>query len=253
MTLQKKHDHVFDPAYLVTNEDIRSIVAATGRVRDVLTVTASGDNALFYAAAGATHVDTYDFTMNARFIQNIKTIAIKNIPHDKYHEFLNGIVKIRRNDVESIPSDMRAEMGKYDLNMMQYFGLRRNRVSDKDTANLPTFAEYEQMKSCVTGTFKFIYSDLTELHKKLNRQYDVINISNIFDHGYISDPMEQMRVLLNLSPFLRIGGSIVYNPQSNDGYEFKNVRTQNITTELIEIRDIKTRAARNIVLFRRTR
>ena len=253
MTLYTKHDHVFDSAYLVTNEDIRSIVAATGRVRDVLTVAASGDNAMFYAAAGAKHIDTYDFTMNARFIQNIKTAAIKTIPYEKYHKFLNGIVKIRRIGVESIPADVRAQMHASDMNMAPYFALRSTRVSDTDIKRLPTFDEYEQMKSRITGTFNFIYSDLSELHKKLSRQYDVINISNIFDRGYISNPREQMAVLSNLTPFLRVGGSIVYNPQSNDGHDFTNIRTPNITTELIELRNADTRAWQNIVLFRRER
>ncbi|MBD5391459.1 DUF3419 family protein [bacterium] len=244
---------MFHPAYLKTNEDIRTIVAATPGARDVLTVAASGDNAMFYAAAGATCIDTYDMTMNARLIQALKHTAIQNIEHDKYHEFVNSIAKIKRHGINVIQESVRSKMRNEDLNLVPNFSTIGNIILDSDVKHMPTAAEYAQIKANMTQPVNFIWSNLRDLHTRLKRQYDVINISNIFDNGYISNPMEQMQILVNLTPFLRVGSSIVYNPQRTTGSEFANVRTPHLTTKIINMRDAKTRATRNIVLFQRVR
>ena len=60
------------PAYTISNENQRWATQVVPNVKKVLTVAGSGDQALFYKLSGATIIDTFDITCNARAIQDIK-------------------------------------------------------------------------------------------------------------------------------------------------------------------------------------
>ena len=80
------------PAYVISNENQRWATSAIPNAKSVLTVTGSGDQALFYKLSGATIVDTFDVSHNAGLIQDIKFCAIKHIKHpSKYVDLLNAL------------------------------------------------------------------------------------------------------------------------------------------------------------------
>ena len=61
------------------------------------------------------------------------------------------------------------------------------------------------LKKILVKPFKFIRSDVADLHGHLVEEYDVVNLSNIFDWG--SSLMES--TLSKLKKHVRVGGMIV--------------------------------------------
>ena len=63
--------------YPFTNEPLNEIMPLLPvRNANVLTITASGDQTLFFHAYGAKHIDTVDFSIGALVITDIKIAAI---------------------------------------------------------------------------------------------------------------------------------------------------------------------------------
>lgn len=87
----------YRPAYVTTNEDLRHTINNLGMVasgKHVLTTTGSGDHPLFYTLAGAAKTDTFDITICAKTIMDIKTTALQqNINQTDYSEYLSRIYK----------------------------------------------------------------------------------------------------------------------------------------------------------------
>ena len=75
-------------AYIISNENQRWATRVVPNIKRVLTVTGSGDQALFYKLAGAKIVDTFDITPNAGVIQDIKYNAVKHLDRDEYTRLL---------------------------------------------------------------------------------------------------------------------------------------------------------------------
>jgi SAM-dependent methyltransferase len=65
--------------------------------------------------------------------------------------------------------------------------------------------EYVTLQNKLTGHFKFIWSDVTNLHTHLDTTYDVINLSNIFEWN----PKLIQPTLQNLHDYIRPGGYIL--------------------------------------------
>lgn len=210
-----KDEQYFFPAYTISNEDLRWATTQIPNSNRVLTTAGSGDQALFYKIAGATHIDTFDFTPYARVIQDIKTTAIQNLTREDYVRLINDLYGARNPEaVKNMPHIM------YSMPGASAEILRKHRAPDMFNAgcaacmyphNLPTDAEYKKLKSEIHEPFKFILSDLAELHAKLTTEYDLINLSNIFDKSY--DWKEQVYTLANLIKHVRVGGKIIYLPQ----------------------------------------
>ena len=79
----------------------------------------------------------------------------------------------------------------------------------------PTDAEYARLSATIKSPFKFILADLVDLHKHIDGEYDVINLSNIFDDNYGISPMNQLEIMGRLTPYLRVGGHFVIHAQLN--------------------------------------
>ncbi len=200
--------------YIVSNENLRAAVAATPNAKRVLTITGSGDQALFYTLGGATHVDTFDKLSNARTIQDIKTAAISQL---SYSQYLDMMYNLRDNPKKYVPKIVQAKMPASSVAELD--GLTfRNGVDRRDSSPLPTAQEYARLQATIRGHFNFFHENLTDIHSCVTGPYDVINISNIFDMNYIYDRQQQTQILTNLAPLLRVGGAIVYYSQTGRTY-----------------------------------
>jgi len=240
-------DTLFNIPYIISNENLRSIVAATPNAKNVLTIAGSGDQALFYTLGGATHVDTFDILSNARTIQDIKTTAISQLSHAEYVEMLRNT---RSGSQMSVPAAVQAKLPPHSRSALKTL-IFRNGVYKSDIEKLPTAAEYARMQAIIHAPFNFIHENLTAIHTRVTGPYDVINISNIFDRNYISDIEQQMRILCNLAPLLNVGGVIVYDNQF--GYKYKDF-TLPIPNSDIRLQHKSATAPRmRLDLFQRTR
>ena len=105
LSLQHLADIGFSPAYTVTNEDLRAETALTAEnARRILTVAASGDQALFYLLSGAEHIETFDITYAAKVIQEIKFAAIRQqMSYSDYIHILENIQHVNKIiDIEPV-------------------------------------------------------------------------------------------------------------------------------------------------------
>ncbi len=204
------------PAFLVTNEYLNRTIGAFGGVaRDVLTVAASGDQPLLYAAHGARHVDTFDVTFCARAIMDLKTTAISMLDYDRYIKMISDLLYVQRtrqnilipDNVARVVSEMPGTTREFILRMSgaNIFASGLYRSSEKYSFQ-PTATQYQQMQNKVRWPFNFIWTDIVDLHMYLDSKYDVINISNIFEWIPAANVMP---VLRNLFEYVRPGGYIL--------------------------------------------
>lgn len=244
----------FLSAYTITNENWRWARAQTAGAQDVLTVAGSGDQALTYKLTGAKNVDTYDITKCAHMIQDIKTTALQMMPRDQYTQLMRelhyahkpiGLVSlshVMKNMPAATVAEMHANADKVD------FGA--GCPIDSYPKNQFTDAEYTKLKTLVTKPFNFINSDIANLHTKLTTEYDLIDISNIFDYGM--DGTTQANILGSLIKHLRIGGRIVYLPQMAR-YKYDGVRTHTHGMTLEHEKTLEPAHGVGMVIFQRTR
>ncbi len=238
------------PAYTISNENQRWATTVIPDVKKVLTVAGSGDQALFYKLAGAKIVDTFDITCNARVVQDMKFVAIKNMNPVEYKELL---IKTHRSDGAALefflcdmwnllPDETQKiiQNGKFDM----IFGCGLDASFYPE--NIPTPKEFEKLRKVLNKPFGFIWSDLESLSIKLTKKYDVINLSNIFD--YCPDAKMQVKILDELSAHLTKNGRIVYLPQKQK-FDYKALVLPMLAYEKTVVYDNQNK----MIIFQRTR
>ncbi len=211
------------PAYAISNENQRWITSRFQDAKRILTVAGSGDQAMFYAINGATHVDTYDIALFAHVIQDIKTTALKILNHSEFCELIENIntkpcgtytdTKHIKRVLPHLPHDSAEILRKYG----QYASFNRGMMYPE---HLPTHDEYTRMQSQITQPFNFIHSPLSNLHEQISGQYDIINTSNIFDMVKWQD---QLKIMSSLLPHLSVGGRFLYIAQANQ-YNYEIIK-----------------------------
>ena len=251
----------FLPAYVISNEDQRWATKVVPNVRKVLTVTGSGDQALFHTLAGATMVDTFDITINARAIQDIKFAAIKNVSLGEYTQLLNDL-RLRldfantppmRKLLPLLPNDTREiiNQGQHDYMFCSGLGIAEY------YENVPKIPEYLKLRKILTKPFNFILCDLYDLSAKISDTYDFVNLSNIFDYCY--DAETQAKILRELTDHLNIGGHIAYLPQRQQ-FDYSSVQLTSPLGAKLKYKTTKTNKTvkpnsieTKMILFQRTR
>lgn len=200
----------FSPAYAKTNEDIREIFWALQPKpgQSVLTVAGSGDQVLHYAMAGASHIDTFDITFNAKMMMDIKTAAIQKLNRADYTKFINSVSHTRNiadmpecgRFIDSMPADTRDY-----IQQMRGAHLVRGGFYTEMLYN----DEYAKLQKIIKGPFNFIWTDLSDLSRHLKMEYDQIYLSNILQ--YRARPEYVTPLVLDLARFLKPGGIMVVN------------------------------------------
>ena len=205
------------PAYTISNENQRWATSVVPNVKSVLTVAGSGDQALFYKLSGVENIDTFDVNINAGIIQDIKCAAIKDLSRDEYIDLLTRLYRADSNRIITTPQICRlwdvfgpdTQQALLNNRSGMMFGAGHDIFAYPE--NIPTDDEYKKLGKLLDKKFNFIWSDLERLGIKLQRKYDLINISNIFD--YIPDGKIQTKILNDLSEHISVGGHIAYLPQ----------------------------------------
>lgn len=201
----------YSPAYVVSNENLRH---TTGLTRDmgrrVLTVAGSGEHPLFYTINGATQVDTFDISYCARAIMDIKTQAIRSgIPYEQYKKLLKDLhfapSASKVSGVSEILPKIPAHSAQFVRGMDGYRIFGNGLNPEYYVSEMISETEYKTLQKTLHGAFKFIWSDVATLHTQLNGEYDVINLSNIFEWS----PDLIQPTLTNLHNHVRPGGYIL--------------------------------------------
>lgn len=200
----------YSDAYVISNEELRWTTGITARTaRRVLTVAGSGDHAIFYHLNGAKHIDTFDISYCARAIMDTKTAAIQALPYGQYCELLSRAYKnphIAKIDLmQPVLSKMPTETANFIQQMDGYQIFANGMEPEYYPQNMPSESEYQKLKQTLQQPFNFIWSDLYNLHTHLSGEYDVINLSNIFEWV----PKTTIPTLESLRPHIRLGGHII--------------------------------------------
>lgn len=201
----------FSPAYVVTNEDLRWVSSVTkDKTKKVLTVTGSGDQALFYALNGATEIDTFDISFCAKVISDIKTSAIQKIPYKFYTKLLCDLHETKQ--ISSVPfikeiiTNVPTDSANF-LKQMDRYNIFSNGIPPDMYQDLMlTEQEFKLLQSKISKPFNFIWSDIGNIYSNLKKTYDVINLSNIFEY---KQPEENIKTLENLSKYINPGGFVI--------------------------------------------
>lgn len=237
----------FSPAYLITNEDWRTLRSMTSNAKRVLTVAGSGDQALSYVLSGATHVDTYDISRCPHIIQDIKTTALQILTYSEYMDLIQKFgpnislnLPLLKPIMQHLPPETIAEIHKYP-NQITF---QRNAHSYNQ--NYFTDTEYMYLKSKITKPFKFYLSDIKTLHTQLTEEYDLIDTSNIFDFNFTL--IDLQKTIESLLPYMRIGGRLIYI------WQYQKTKIDNIKLESCKILKQKIPGSnKEIMIFQRTR
>ena len=201
----------YSHAYVVSNENLRH---TTGLTRDmgrrVLTVAGSGEHPLFYIINGATQVDTFDISYCARAIMDIKTQAIRSgMPYGQYKILLKDLhfapSASKVSGVSEILPKIPAHSAQFVRGMDGYRIFGNGLNPEYYASEMISETEYKTLQKTLHGAFKFIWSDVATLHTQLNGEYDVINLSNIFEWS----PDLIQPTLINLHNHVRPGGYIL--------------------------------------------
>ena len=239
----------FCPAYIITNEDWRTLRGMTRDAKRVLTVAGSGDQALSYVLCGATHVDTYDISRCAHIIQDVKTAALQILTYSEYIDLIQkfGInpssnMSLLKPIMQHLPPETIAEIHKY-INQISF---QRNAHSYYQNYFKET--EYMYLKSKITKPFKFYLGSIDNLYTQLTDQYDLIDTSNIFDYGAVNIT----NTLASLLPHMRIGGRLIYLPQNKNRNYDKYIELKSGERLEYETTKILPHTAQ-MIIFQRTR
>ena len=214
----------YSMAYTVTNEDLRKTMQFIPKKCDnALVVAASGDHPLFCSLYGAKHVDTFDVSYNAKCLMDIKVEAIKKLGYISYLKFLKDIYMLKvkpfctMKTVKHMP-EILEKLPKieseyiYALHDKALFSRGAHPIS---AASRPSILEYYRMRAKVTELYNFIMTDACNLSVYLDKSYDFIHLSNIFD--YIPGG-EHGKIITDLMKHVNVGGRIV-TQCVNDGYD----------------------------------
>lgn len=200
----------YSPAYVTTNEDWRFIMRELQPLdKSVLTVTASGDQPIAFAISGAREIDTFDTSYFAKVIMDMKTSAIQTINRNQYDDFIHALYN--NNNVYDIPNYENIVSKCPKSSVLAARQMRGCYIFHQGTGihpeYMPTDVEYDAARKTLKKTMNFIWANLSELHTKLNKKYDIIYLSNIFEYWHNSNKITN--VLNELEPFLCDDGKIM--------------------------------------------
>lgn len=219
--VEKGYFAEYSPAYVTTNEDIKSVVRyLKPSGKRVLITTGSGDGPMLFRANGASDVDSFDISFCAKAIMDMKVSALQNMSLNQYITFLKSLRNANQFDKYADTINGCPMLTRQFITHMNGCNIFSNGQGVDDCA-LPNPEEYTKMRKNIHSPLPFIWSDLDSLAGKLTKKYDIIYLSNIFQ--YEKDRNNIVRVLNSLRPYLNVGGHIMVHAT----WYFRNFETDN--------------------------
>lgn len=183
--------------YLFSNENVSGYLSELDLNRkSVLSVAAGGDHAFECLLRGASFVDVYDINYAQKVVVELKTHMIKSLPYEDFMDFFFSTSGFfNREIIEPIWHKFSPELNIF---MSWYYALgdaaaRRMFVYGRSTCVIEDFDQisylscrenYDKLAKILPNKINFVHSEVHQLTKKTDKQYDVVLMSNIFDYTY---------------------------------------------------------------------
>lgn len=200
----------YAPAYVATNEDWRFAMRELNPAgKSVLTVAASGDQPIAFMVNGARDIDTFDTTYFAKVIMDIKMAALQKMNLAQYENMVGELRNAKSSDDISDYDKIKPGCPRETLAVMRQMNgcCIFSQGTGIRSEYMPNESEYNAAKTVVKHPVNFIWSDLESLHTKLNKKYDLVYLSNIFE--YFHDSKKITDTLNSLYPFLNENAEIM--------------------------------------------
>ena len=185
----------FGRTYLFTNENIPGYISNFDmRGKRVLSVAAGGDHAFECLLNGASYVDTFDINYAQKPIVELKSRMIRSLPYEDFMDFFFDKVHFfDRKIIEPIWNDFSQELRLYidwyyclgSVAPHHMFVYGRSNAPSYNIDNISYVADkskYEFLAHRLPKKINFIHTDAYDIHTKIDKQYDFILMSNIFDY-----------------------------------------------------------------------
>lgn len=200
--------------YLSTNEDLTMFKPKNLENKNVITVTASGDQILHFIMLGAKNIDAFDINVFAKYVAMLKVAMVKMYEQRSYFAYYNSlyspkILKMVIDDVSNYLSKDALDFWNYYIFFMEHQEeiLSSNALNDslhggwkrslfEDVANFSFQSnmeicsyrkedQYNRLKSnIIDAKINYIDSSLEELSLKTSHRYDGIYTSNVIQRIY---------------------------------------------------------------------
>lgn len=177
------------PCLTITNEyeQIKQTKKYIDQNSNVLTVSGSGEQLIFFKLYGAKNVITFDCSYNSYLMTQLKIAALKTYDTPKdYYKFLNDLYKtedkffLKTESINRVIKNLKETDRNYLCSAVQKIRL----FYTNTCCNRYKFTEsnYSKLREIVKEPFPFILSDIKNLDEKLDGQkFDIIYYSNICD------------------------------------------------------------------------
>lgn len=212
------------PAYVTTNEDWRFVGKSLApRDKSVLTVAGSGDQPIAFALYGAKPVDTFDISYFPHVITDLKIAAIQTLDYEDYTNFVFGLRAAQSADdiyafdkiATKCPRDTQNAIRQMNGCRIFKQGIG---VYEK---YMPNKFEYAMAKKNVTQPMDFIWSNVERLPGYINKKYDIVYLSNIFD--YYREDSKIKSAINALRPALTDNGCVAIYMFADMPFKAKNM------------------------------
>lgn len=218
---------LFEKLYSFTTENISGYFPYLSfKDKKILTVTASGDQALNAILFGSKEIDCFDTNPLAKYYLELKLAAIKELNQDEYLAFFCHGDSCFQQEVYN---KLRKSLSSFSLEIWdQIFStLKGPKIKEAlfsvDEYNRekvvefnPYLHQFSLLKSQLSSvTIHYYDVDIKQLPFVLKSQYDTMILSNIMQYAeniYEKNSLEQFKkLLIDLQQFLKEDGKIMCN------------------------------------------
>lgn len=205
----KLENCIYYPVYNFTNENVACLKNLYHFENSkVLTVTGSGDQCLISMLNGARKVDLFDFNPTSYLYFVLKFYAIKELSYEEFYDFL----VLRNLDNIKVYEKLESQLPVEVLKYYKYLMLKNTKKKQKeifrnDGINLISKYNkryyFENENTVIPYLYKYNYYKLKEILKtmelpkfyncnirtlknNINDKYNIMLLSNIYNHLHIS-------------------------------------------------------------------
>jgi hypothetical protein len=188
----------FNNAYIIyrgTNErvDCESYIDALYKKNNILSVIGSGDQVLNSILLGCKNIDAYDISMFPKYYLKFKLAAIKELSYEEYLFFFYGensfdkskfnrVLNQLDDDTKYFWSYLTRNRSPKELYDSKLFTGWMPTIKDEIFRNpyLSDYHKYYELRNKLNEpTINYIDGNIYEFSKTLDKDYDLINLSNI--------------------------------------------------------------------------
>ncbi len=225
------------PLYLYATEAVGEYYKKLSiKGKKVLSICGSGDqilNAYFY---GAKEVVAFDLVENTKFMLNLKIAAIKILNRKEFLEFFGDNKKIgnfNHKKYLQMGGNLDKKTMAYFDKLYSIFGKKNKKILHSDHFRarkefyiklyqinhfLKSDHNYKKLQKILKNKkVKFIKSSIENIHKKTNKKFDLINLSNVpnyilgeFKRKDVKDRLKKFnKILIKMKKVLEKKGKII--------------------------------------------